>query len=100
MKETTLGLDIQTHKGHDSKFLRTAHDILSITAQRFFQPWIQPSAFFWLSKYFTIFQNAVNDLNALLEQVLHPTFFILILSSPINFLFPLSAVHIEKAGVH
>lgn len=50
-------------------FLHNAEQILGITAQRFFQPWIQPAMLFRLSKYSKPYYHSVNVLNKLLEKV-------------------------------
>lgn len=50
-------------------FLHNAEQILGITAQRFFQPWIQPAWLFRLSKYAKPYYHGVNVLNKLLEKV-------------------------------
>lgn len=68
--ETTLGLDIQTQSQDNNKFLKCAHDILGITAQRFFQPWIQPAMMFRLSKYAKPYYEGVHLLNTLLADVI------------------------------
>lgn len=67
--ETTLGIDIQSQNEGDSEFLHKAHDILDITARRFFQPWIQPKLLFQLSKHAKPFYSGVDYLNKLLVNV-------------------------------
>lgn len=69
--ETTLGLDIQTQAQENHQFLQNAHNILGITAQRFFQPWIQPAILFRLSKYAKPYYDSVHVLNTLLADVIH-----------------------------
>lgn len=66
---TTLGLDIQTQAKENHEFLQNTHNILGITAQRFFQPWIQPAWLFRLSKYSKPFYESVHALNKLLADV-------------------------------
>lgn len=65
--ETTLGLDIQAQG--NSELLHQAHTLLDITARRFFQPWIQPSFLFRLSKFAAPFYAGVDYLNKLLTNV-------------------------------
>ncbi|XP_031617885.1 probable cytochrome P450 313a4 [Contarinia nasturtii] len=67
--ETTLGLEIKTQSEENPAFLHNAHTILGITAQRFFQPWIQPAMLFRLSKYSKPFYHSVDILNKLLEKL-------------------------------
>lgn len=56
-------------------FLHNAEQILGITAQRFFQPWIQPAMLFRLSKYAKPYYHAVDVLNKLLQEVIPPSCF-------------------------
>lgn len=67
--ETTLGLDMNSQSEENPDFLHNAEQILGITAQRFFQPWIQPAWLFRLSKYAKPYYHGVNVLNKLLEKV-------------------------------
>lgn len=67
--ETTLGLDMKSQSEEHPYFLHNAEKILGITAQRFFQPWIQPAMLFRLSKYAKPYYDAVNVLNNLLKNV-------------------------------
>lgn len=68
-KETTLGLKAETQTQDDPPFLKNTHNILSITAQRFFQPWIQPKYLFQLSTLYKTFRNSVHVLDQLLTEV-------------------------------
>lgn len=67
--ETTLGISIQSQNEENSEFLHKAHDMLDITARRFFQPWIQPAFLFRLSKYAKPFYSSVDFLNKRLADV-------------------------------
>lgn len=67
--ETTLGYSIHSQSNENSEFLQRTHVILDVTARRFFQPWIQPSFLFRLSKFSKPYHSCVNYLNKFLEDV-------------------------------
>lgn len=67
--ETTLGMEMKSQSEEHPYFLQNAEKILGITAQRFFQPWIQPGVLFRLSKYAKPYYQAVDVLNSVLKKV-------------------------------
>lgn len=85
MLETTLGVNVNSQSEENSLFLHEAHIILDVTARRFFQPWIQPSFLFRISKHSKPYYRGVNYLNKFLREVRMTLYIIIVRYGRINF---------------